>query len=123
MTSGYNMLTGIESLRAGLRGEASTRNQAVNQMASDFYTKYGTELLNQDVNTASQLGQNYLTYATGLSSTPQLVNTDTGLNLGLSYDTAKAGLTSSLAASSAATTSGLYQGLGSLASGYLSSTK
>jgi hypothetical protein len=111
----FNQFGTQQNMLGNLRGEAQNANQSAYNLGSSFYTQPGLALLGQP-SQAYNAGQQYTQYGTGLlgRSTPQLVNPDTGINLGAAYQQNVLAAQSAQAQANAARSAGMMGAAGQL---------
>lgn len=108
-------IMGRENVFARKRAEADAARTGAFNMAQNFYTAPGLQALG-NAPLSYQAGQNQISLGLGAigSAVPQMINPDTGANLGMAN---RANITNARAAQASATgsaMSGLFQGLGNL---------
>jgi hypothetical protein len=106
-------IMGRENVLARKRAEADAARMGAFNMAQNFYTAPGLQALG-NAPLSYQAGQNQLQLGLGAigSAVPQMINPDTGANLGMAN---RANITNARAAQASATGqvwSGLFQGIG-----------
>jgi len=115
---------GRSGVMAGKRQEAEGARQTAFGNAQNFYTAPGLQALGS-VPLSYGAGQEQLKLGLGAigSATPQMINPDAGVNIGMQQ---RANITQAGAAGAAAKSSwqsGIFQGLGSAAGGFMASDK
>lgn len=110
-------IMGRENVLARKRAEADAARTGAFNMAQNFYTAPGLQALG-NAPLSYQAGQNQLNLGLGAigSAVPQMINPDTGANLGMAN---RANITNARAAQAGATGSamgGLFQGIGNMVS-------
>ena len=107
-----------ENVMAGKRAEAAQARGNAFGMAQDFYTRPGFGVLGS-APLSYQAGQQQLGMGLGAigSATPQMINPDVGVNVGMAQRTNQVNAAAAGAQAQAAWSSGIMGGLGGLAGG------
>jgi hypothetical protein len=111
-------ILGRSGVMAGKRQEADAARTGAFNMAQSFYTAPGLQALG-NTPLSYQLGQEQLKLGLGAigSATPQMINPDTGVNLGMQNRANQVAAAGANAQAQSTYASGLFQGIGSAVGG------
>ena len=113
-------ILGRSGVMAGKRQEADAARTGAFNMAQNFYTAPGLQALG-NTPLSYQLGQDQLKLGLGAigSAVPQMINPDTGVNLGMQQRSLQQQASAANASASASKQSGIFSALGAIGGGIL----
>ena len=113
-------ILGRSGVMAGKRQEADVARTGAFNMAQNFYTAPGLQALG-NTPLSYQAGQEQVRLGLGAigSAVPQMINPDTGVNLGMQQRSLQQQASAANAAAGASRSSGIFSALGAIGGGYL----
>ena len=113
-------ILGRSGVMAGKRQEADVARTGAFNMAQNFYTAPGLQALG-NTPLSYQAGQEQVRLGLGAigSAVPQMINPDTGVNLGMQQRSLQQQASAANAAAGASRSSGIFSALGAIGGGFL----